>query len=353
MPRDLQEEEDNEDWEVEKIYGVKRNLRKKKVECLIKWKGKPASKNSWEELDRVPSDKRDLLEAFDEAIERLNENKRSFDDEDDFEDKEMEQDEYVVEDLLGIQWSLENKRVEYFIKWDGWDNSYNNWEPEENMYCPDMIKFFRDSANHLNKTFGGSSAKKPPRSGPKSKRQASDSENTDDDSPPPKKRAGPKSRTSGSAPTPSSSKPGPASSKRPGPKSMTVVSNDSDDEDEAPTPAKRPGPKSKTLSVRKPGPASKSRSYAESDDEDDTHKVTSSSSVNNNNNKKTDSDDEDDKGSYTNGNNGNKKGSGSSDEEEEVVKKPGPKSRTLKPGPASKRKPGPKSKTSYYDDNSD
>jgi len=50
--------------------------------------------------------------------------------------------EYEVEKILG-----KRKRqggVEYLIKWAGYDNSQNTWEPEENLDCADRIKDFEE-----------------------------------------------------------------------------------------------------------------------------------------------------------------------------------------------------------------
>jgi chromobox protein 5 len=53
-----------------------------------------------------------------------------------------EDEEYEVEKILG-----KRKRqggVEYLIKWAGYDNSQNTWEPEENLDCADRIKDFEE-----------------------------------------------------------------------------------------------------------------------------------------------------------------------------------------------------------------
>ena len=327
---------EDEAWKVEQLLGVKKNLRKKSVEVMIKWQGKPHSKNNWEEVDSQDIPAR-LMEPFEDSIAALRRNKRTDTDEE-VEDKEMGKDEYVVEDVLGIQWNPDNKQLEYYIKWEGWDNQFNNWEPEVNCTCDELIEPFSDLADFLKSTFGKSSGGGRKRGAPKSRSRVSDDDS--DDETPAKKRPGPKSKT--------------ISTKKPGPRSRTETSAKSSE------PTKRPGPKSRTLSSSTPGPASskrpgpKSRTSAPKEESDDEKRVST---------RKSDSESEgggDDK----NGNSSKYKNLSDSDEAANsdrenspapVKKRPGPKSRTSStPGPASsKKKPGPRSRTVNNDTDDD
>lgn len=95
-----------------------------------------------EDDDDKGSKNKDVKEKKKEESKLKKKKEEEAEDEEVEDEEESEEEEYEVEKIVDKR--IRRKKVEYLVKWIGWDDKDNTWEPVAHLECQDLIEEFEN-----------------------------------------------------------------------------------------------------------------------------------------------------------------------------------------------------------------
>lgn len=110
----------------------------------VRWEGYTAKDDTWQPKESLNCN--ELLKEYNDKIEKeimeREEQKLKA-----FENAKKSNNEFEVEAILDKRTTKSKKtgevRVKYLIRWKGWGEDGDTWEPEDTLNCPDLIRAFK------------------------------------------------------------------------------------------------------------------------------------------------------------------------------------------------------------------
>ena len=135
------DEVEEKKYVIEKLLDMRFPGQKKhKKQYLVKWKGFGNEQNTWESRQRIPSK---LIESFEEEQRIKNQSLQTGPNGN---QNELEEKLYVIEKLLEKRY-LWNIRCQYLVKWKGYGNEHNTWEPKASLPRKVVNRFEKELQN--------------------------------------------------------------------------------------------------------------------------------------------------------------------------------------------------------------
>ena len=147
-------EEEEEDYEVEEIVDYKVCKKRKVGLYRVKWCGWGSESDTWEPLENVEHCSEHLCSFYKSRLDARSgatpHQKKSLElppRPADYEEVELREEpepelDYEVERILDYQNCRDRQAGLYLVKWVGWDEDTNTWEPEANLGCPELLAEF-------------------------------------------------------------------------------------------------------------------------------------------------------------------------------------------------------------------